>query len=233
MIQGWVARNVRDLRALPGDLRAAWRRHRWPGVREELLDRTLHRIHRTRRFYLFERDLVVPVTTAPDGVSARLLTPEDLPAFARVASARDVARAARMLERGRECMAAWAGGAIVGWVWMCPRMEADLEYYPLPLPPGTVYFMDLYVLPGWRRSGLGVWIGLRARALCLERGYRSGWRLIETTNEGALRTFLKTATPDVRLVGVVRARKLLHHVRMDIVQPTHMPDWWPIRETAS
>jgi ribosomal protein S18 acetylase RimI-like enzyme len=189
-----LAKFVRELRDLPVDVAQQWRLEGWRGVLAELRERTVNRIWRHGRFIVFAQptDDVRPASV-PAGVEIRPVEEADWFALAEIVPRAKLARFRSWHERGRVMIVARRGELAVGYTWYSDRMEPDVEFYDLGLPPGAIYAWALYVIPAERNSGVGsALVGARlehARA----HGYRSCWRMVSVRNPAAQRTVAKSA----------------------------------------
>jgi GNAT superfamily N-acetyltransferase len=211
-----LSRHVRDVLAFPATAHAVRVREGWPGVRRLLRERTLHRLWRRGRLLVVEHDLEAP-DAAPEGVRIRRLDEADLAALATIATPQRLERMRRALRRGRRGLVAWREARPVGWAWSSDRIEPDLEIHPLPLPPGTVYFWDLYVDPRERNHGVGSALASARAREALERGFHVGWRAIAPDNVPSLHTLERTAAAPPRVVGEIRYLKLFRRMRSRFV----------------
>jgi GNAT superfamily N-acetyltransferase len=205
-----------DARTLPHDAWLAWQLEGWAGVWSEIRERTVYRVHRRGHFLVIEQDLssfrAVP---PPSGVGLGEVTEDEWPRLGEIIGSRKLVRYRANAARGRTCIAAWRGDRPIGYTWVSDRMEAEIEVYPLPLPEYAAYLWDLYVIPEERGSGVGSALVAARLDHALQRGFRTGWRMISPRNKASLRTLDKTSGPGTRVLGEIHFRKWLSRPRID------------------
>ncbi len=209
-----ASKYVRDLRTFPAAARAAWKREGARGAWRETRWRTLDRVFERGRMLVVEQDLEdAPEVPMPEGLRIDVLRPTDLPALAAITSRPTLERLGRALARGRIGLVAWRAERPVGWAWISDRAEPDLETYPLPLPAGTAYMWDLFVVPEERSRGAGSALAAARVRHARERGFRRAWRALDLGYPASLSTLAKTAGGEIRAVGELRSLKVLRRVR--------------------
>lgn len=185
---------LRQLGDLPDSCAWAWRERRAAGVADELRLLTTWALRRELRMLVLEQELAaVDMSPPPAGIEIGPLIERDWRALEEIASVRTLRFFRRRLARGgRTCLVARRDGRAVGYSWLSDRLEPDIETYPLPLPPDTVYAWDLYVAAHARGDGIGTAL-VRARlAYARERGFLRAWRIVDPGNAPSLRTAEKT-----------------------------------------
>jgi GNAT superfamily N-acetyltransferase len=199
-----LARDVANARA-----RAGWR-----AAARELRGFVRDRLFRHGRLVVMEQELDrVPLIAPPSGVAIRRLEPASPTAewtgLEGLVGARTTLRFREALGRGRVCLLAWRGSRAIGYAWLAERVEADLESFPVPLPPGTAYAGAVFVQPAERGVGIGAAL-MSARLLeARDRGYAKAWRVADPDNRAGLRTIERSAGGGNRVVGTLLYFKLL------------------------
>ncbi len=203
-----------ELGCLLHDLAAARARGGWRAAGRELRSWVYERVFRHGRLVVMEQDLEwVPEIPPPPGVQIRRLEPAtaagDWRALAELTGARGLRRFRNALDRGRVCLVAWRDDHAIGYAWLADRVEADVETFPVPLPPGVAYAGTLFVRVDERRRGVGsALVSARLRE-ARARGHRRAWRVADPANQAALRTIEGGSGGRNRVVGTLLYAKLL------------------------
>jgi hypothetical protein len=204
---------VRDLRTFPADARLAWKRRGLAGVWREISARTVRRVWERTVTIALEHDLDSLVERPPpEGIRFAALDDADWPALARVAGASALRRLRTARDRGRIVTLAWRGTEVVGWGILSFEMDADLERYPMPLPPRTVYGWDLAVVSGERGRGTGASLTRVRAGIARELGATRLRALVERGNEATHRIG-RASFRSSRVIGELRTFRLLGYVR--------------------
>jgi GNAT superfamily N-acetyltransferase len=184
---------------------------------QEVLERTIRRLWRVRRLLLTEQPLEpLRPRPVPAGVEVRRLGSDELDLLAPLVSRRRRSMYRRALARGRTCHAAFRDGEVVGYAWLSPAAERDLEGYPLALPRGVAYLWYVYVAPGERSSGVGSALTNEAQLLARAAGWRATWRLTDRSNAPTYRMMRKNAGDTQRLIGELVYRRILRRERVEM-----------------
>jgi GNAT superfamily N-acetyltransferase len=101
----------------------------------------------------------------------------------------------------------------VGYTWLSPRIDPEIEQFPIPLPHEALYGWNLYVLPEERRSGIGSALTSARLQHSQALGYRLGWRAIDAGNRGSVGTVRNTGGEGTRIVGRLRYVRVLGWAR--------------------
>lgn len=210
-----LAKWTRELRDLPADLALLRRTEGWKGVAAELRERTLHRVWRRGRFLVFSQGAAdIRDVPPPGGVGIAPVADADWAALAAIVPRARLARFREWVARGRVMLVARRGERAVGYTWYSDRMEPDVEFYDLALPPGATYGWALYVVPAERNGGVGSALVAARLRHARDRGFTSYWRIVNVRNVAAQRTVDKSANPRHRVrIGELTWTKLFGRSR--------------------
>jgi len=174
-------------------------------------------------------DLTGPVLEIPPGpaVEMRLLTPDDIEAYAR-SRARPVGPVPlnRRLDEGHVCVAAWLDGEIVSTAWYAfGSVRVDEIDRPLRLAPDEAYVYDSYTTESLRGLGIaalrGRWAIEHFRSLGFTRTV--GW--VSPKNLPAFGPARKLGADTLGRAGYFR----LGRWRREFVEPTGVGRKWTAR----
>lgn len=193
----WVA-------SFPKDGRIAWRTSGWSGVKNLL---PYGRIYRGGKLLVIEQDLEkVESITPPEDVEIALFDGD----VSRLSSILPTAKREVFKARfaaGRSCLLASRSSGVVGYTWLSPRIDTDIELLPLALPDNAIYLWELFVPLSERGGGIGSALTSARLSLAREWGFRFGWRAVSPQNKPSMRTVEKTGSP--RVLGELSWYQLL------------------------
>lgn len=160
---------------------------------------------------VIEQDLAqVTEVKAPAGVTVREFD-GDWDAVAPILTSRGRRRFETRLAAGRPCLIALRDGRAIGYTWISPQIDREVEFLPLALPPTAAYLWDLFVISSERSAGIGSALTSARLAYAREAGFALGWRAISPTNRPSLRTAEKTGA--VRILGEIEMRRRFGRTR--------------------
>lgn len=140
----------------------------------------------------------------PAGVVIEPFAGCDWGALAPITTAAERRAFRRRAAAERCCLVAWDGARPIGYTWTSPAMEAAIEGFELPLPPGACYGWNLFVAPEARSRGIGsALVGARLR-WAETHGYRESWRVVAPHNLASVRTIERAAGGGCRVIGLLR-----------------------------
>ena len=193
--------NEKGLRAIMRDVRLGCRTAGLSEFGSQVVAETVGRAFQKRRYMVIEQDLrLIQEPHPPDGVEIVSLDgnwADVLPILTR----RGIARFRDRLRAGRTCLLALRDGRALGYTWISPRVETDIEFLPLALPDDAAYLWDLFVIKAARGLGIGSALTGARLAFARDAGYGLGWRAISPDNQPSVRTAEKTGA--VRILGVI------------------------------
>ena len=196
----------------PRDSRIAWRTTGWSGVKNLL---PYGRIYRGGKLLVIEQDLeAVHTVGLPADVEIELFDGDVSRLSSILPTATQEAFNARFAA-GRSCLFASRGSSVVGYTWLSPEIDSDIEFLPLALPDDAIYLWDLFVPRSERGGGIGSALTGARLALAKQWGFRFGWRAVSPENRPSMRTVEKTGGSQVlgelswyQLLGRLRAREV-------------------------
>lgn len=189
------------LRSLVRDVRLGCRTAGLSEYGTQVISETLGRAYQKRRYMVIEQDLrQIQEVRSPEGVEIVSLD-EDLTGVLPILTRRGIARFRKRLGAGRTCLLARRDGRALGYTWISPRVETDIEFLPLALPDDAAYLWDLFVIQSARNLGIGSALTSARLAFARESGFRLGWRAISPDNRPSVRTAEKTGA--VRILGEI------------------------------
>ena len=202
-------RHVADF---PRDSRIAWRASGWSGLKNLL---PYGRIYRGGKLLVIEQDLEkVQSVTPPGDIEIELFDGD----VSRVSSILPTAKREVFKTRfaaGRRCLLAVRSSTVVGYTWLSPKIDTDIELLPLALPDDAIYLWELFVPRSQRGGGIGSALTSARLALAKEWGFRFGWRAVSPENKPSMRTVEKTGSSQVlgelswyQLFGRFRAKEV-------------------------
>ena len=140
------------------------------------LGQTLRRIFYARSEYwilaLPLSDKAVIIEPLPGLIMNQVKDKENLNFITSVASSTDSVRAYKMFAGGSFAFIAWQDGQLVGWIWASDQIDQNLNRSHTPLCAGDVCLHDLFVLPAYRRRGIGQRLVADRLQFLRERGYK-------------------------------------------------------------
>lgn len=184
-------------------------------------------VYRYVVFTAVELSRPVPDLGHGPALEMRLLTPEDVAAYARFRRRpAELVPAARRLEEGHLCVAAWLDGEIVSAAWYASGSAwMDEIDRGLELAPDEVYSYDSYTAESRRGQGIASLRGRWAVEHFREQGFRRtiGW--ISPQNLPAFGPGRRLGAAQLGRAGFVR----LGPWRRDFVEPVGGKRRWSRR----
>ena len=178
----------------PRDSHIAWRTSSWSGVKNLL---PYGSVYRGGKLLVIEQDLErVHSVSPPEDVEIELFDGDVSRLFSILPTATREAFNARFAA-GRSCLLASRSSNVVGYTWLSPRIDSDIEFLPLALPDDAVYLWDLFVPRNERGGGIGSALTGARLALAKQWGFRFGWRAVSPENKPSMRTVEKTGGSQV------------------------------------
>lgn len=179
---------LRDVATFPTDARLAWRTDGARGLWSELAERTFFRIVRSASYNLYERDLAtIRNLAAPAGVEIRMLAPSERAMLGAIMTRRRRAQLERNVA-SRTVVVALRGGAVVGYSWWNTYLDTALDFSPLTLPSDAIFHGYVHVERAERHRGTASALFNAGERMFFERGARSCWFLVESSNIAGTRT---------------------------------------------
>jgi ribosomal protein S18 acetylase RimI-like enzyme len=183
-----VNKYLRDVTTFPTDARLAWRTDGARGLWAELAERTFFRIVRSASYNLYERDLATVKNVAPPaGVEIRMLAPSEHAMLGAVMTRRRHAQLERNLAT-RTVYVALRSGAVVGYSWWAPYLDTALDFSPLTLPSDAIFHGFVHVERAERHRGTASALFSAGERQFFDRGTRSCWFLVKSSNIAHART---------------------------------------------
>ena len=181
------------------------------GFASRILEEVTGRAYRRSRLIVIEQDVgAVTHVPRPGGVTVEPFE-GDWVRVDPILTSRGRDRFSLRIEAGRHCLLAYRDGRVVGYTWISPEIDMEIEGLPLALPADAAYLWDLFVLHGQRSGGIGSALTSARLAYAREAGFRLGWRAISPTNRPSLRTAEKTGA--VRILGEIEIRRSFGRTR--------------------
>jgi len=201
------------LRAFLRDLRVGRETAGFSALTSRILALTIERAFQNTRLIVIEQDLAeVTALEPPRGVTIRAFE-GDWDAVEPILTSRGHDRFKTRIEAGRRCLIALRDERAIGYTWISPEIDREIEFLPLALPPNAAYLWDLFVILSERSEGIGSALTSARLAYARETGFTLGWRAIAPTNRPSLRTAEKTRA--VRILGEIEARRRFGWTRFD------------------
>jgi len=195
------------------DLRIGRETAGFPALTSQILALTIERVFQNMRLVVIEQDLAeVAALETPPGVTIREFD-GDWDAVESILTSRGRERFETRIEAGRPCLIALRDGRAIGYTWISPVIDREIEFLPLALPPNAAYLWDLFVILSERSEGIGSALTSARLAYAREAGFTLGWRAIAPTNRPSLRTAEKTGA--VRILGEIETRRRFGRTRFD------------------
>lgn len=191
----------RGLRSIVEDVRLGWRTAGFSEYASQVVSETLGHAFQTRRYMVIEQDLrQIKEVPPPDGVE---IAPFDgnWSELRNILTRRGIARFRTRLAAGRTCLIARGDGRALGYTWISPGVDTEIEFLPLALPDDAAYLWDLFVAYGERGLGVGSALTSARLMFAREAGFGLGWRAISPDNRPSVRTAEKTGA--VRVLGEI------------------------------
>jgi len=189
------------LRSIIEDVRLGWRTAGLSEYASQVVSETLGRAFQTRHYMVIEQDLrQIQEVPPPDGVE---IAPFDgnWSELRDILTRRGIARFRKRLAAGRTCLIARSDGRALGYTWISPSVDTEIEFLPLALPGDAAYLWDLFVAHGDRGLGVGSALTSARLMFAREAGFALGWRAISPDNRPSVRTAEKTGA--VRVLGEI------------------------------
>lgn len=179
---------LRDVATFPTDARLAWRTDGARGLWDELAERTFFRIVRSASYNLYERDLAtIKNVPPPFGVEIRMLAASEHAMLGAIMTRRRRTQLERNLAT-RTVFVAQRGGTVVGYSWWAPYFDTALDFSPLTLPSDATFHGYVHVERAERHRGTAGALFSAGERLLFDRGARSCWFLVKSSNIAHTRT---------------------------------------------
>jgi hypothetical protein len=207
-----VNKYLADAATFPRDARQAWRNDGAHGVWSEIAERTVYRVVRTAHFDLYERDLAgVKHVQAPEGLDVRMLLPEEHAKLGALMTSRRRAHLGRN-PGGRTVFAALRDEIVVGYSWWSSSIDSVFDFSPLTLPADAVFHGFVHVARGERHRGTANALFSAGEGYFHQRGMRTCWFLMSSTNIVGARTARARWGGRSRHIARLSHRKLPFHM---------------------
>ena len=144
---------------------------------------------------LLTEPIIVPQPRLP--ITIRLATIADLDRFDGIATFSEIKAYVKRFARGHICFIALHQDQLVGYNWVTPEVDPELEGAPVRLQPGDAYVGYAFMVPAYRGQGImPALIAHRSRYL-QERGYQRVIAIADVKNQAVLATCRKVGYREI------------------------------------